>query len=229
MSSLRVPTLVVAIVVALAVACAPAPPAVDGDDGADLSLPFETTVLENGLELVLHEDHSDPIVAVAMLYHVGSARETPGRTGFAHLFEHLLFQNSENVGPGGFINGIPALGGTFNGGTSNDSTIYYAVVPSDALERVLWMESDRLGFFINTVNEPSLENEKQIVKNEKRQSYDNRPYGHTSSVVDANLFPEGHPRIAGRSSAHSTTCRRRRWRTSAGSTTDTTARRTPRS
>ena len=86
--------------------------------------------LDNGLDVVLHQDHSDPIVAVAMLYHVGSARETPGRTGFAHLFEHLLFQNLENVGPGGFINGIPALGGTFNGGTSNDSTIYYAVVPN---------------------------------------------------------------------------------------------------
>ena len=181
---------IVALVVALAVACAPAPPA---DDGADLSLPFETYVLDNGLEVVLHQDHSDPIVAVAMLYHVGSARETPGRTGFAHLFEHLLFQNSENVGPRGFLNGIPVLGGTFNGGTSNDSTIYYAVVPNDALARVLWMESDRLGFFINTVNEQGLENEKQIVKNEKRQSYDNRPYGHTSYVVDANLFPEGHP------------------------------------
>ena len=193
MTHLRAHRLIPTLLVALAVACAPAPPAVDGDTGADLSLPFERYVLDNGLEVVLHEDHSDPIVAVAMLYHVGSARETPGRTGFAHLFEHLLFQNSENVGPGGFINGIPALGGTFNGGTSNDSTIYYAVVPNDALERVLWMESDRLGFFINTVNDPSLENEKQIVKNEKRQSYDNRPYGHTSYVVDANLFPEGHP------------------------------------
>ena len=179
------------LLVALAAACAPALPADDG--AADLRLPFEAYVLDNGLEVVLHQDHSDPIVAVAMLYHVGSARETPGRTGFAHLFEHLLFQNSENVGPGGFINGIPTLGGIFNGGTSNDSTIYYAVVPNDALERVLWMESDRLGFFINTVNEPSLENEKQIVKNEKRQSYDNRPYGHTAYVVDSNLFPEGHP------------------------------------
>lgn len=193
MTDLRAHHIVPTLLGALAVACAPAPPAVDGDNGAELSLPFERYVLDNGLEVVLHQDHSDPIVAVAMLYHVGSARETPGRTGFAHLFEHLLFQNSENVGPGGFINGIPALGGTFNGGTSNDSTIYYAVVPNDALARVLWMESDRLGFFINTVNDPSLENEKQIVKNEKRQSYDNRPYGHTSYVIDANLFPEGHP------------------------------------
>jgi len=180
------------LLVALA-GCAASPVRPVGDDGAELQLPFEKYVLGNGLQVLLHEDHSDPIVAVAVLYHVGSARESPGRTGFAHLFEHLLFQNSENVGPGGFINGVPAIGGTFNGGTSNDSTIYYAVVPQDALERVLWMESDRLGFFINTVNEPSLENEKQIVKNEKRQSYDNRPYGHTGAVVDANLFPDRHP------------------------------------
>ena len=192
MNRLRVPHSIGAPLLALATACGPAaaPPA---DDEAELSLPFDTYVLDNGLEVVLHEDHSDPIAAVAMLYHVGSARETPGRTGFAHLFEHLLFQNSENVGPGGFLNGVPAIGGTFNGGTSNDSTIYYAVVPNDALERVLWMESDRLGFFINTVNEPGLESEKQIVKNEKRQSYDNRPYGHTSYVVDSTLFPENHP------------------------------------
>lgn len=175
-------------------ACAPAPPAETGADASgELELPFEEFTLDNGLQVLLHQDPSDPVVAVAVLYHVGSARETPGRTGFAHLFEHLLFQNSENVGPGGFINGVPALGGTFNGGTSNDTTIYYAVVPQDALERVLWMESDRLGFFINTVNEPSLENEKQIVKNEKRQSYDNRPYGHTGFVVDSHLYPEGHP------------------------------------
>ena len=175
-------------------ACTAVPPAgTDTDADTELRLPFEAYSLDNGLQVLLHEDHSDPVVAVAVLYHVGSARETPGRTGFAHLFEHLLFQNSENVGPGGFINGVPALGGTFNGGTSNDTTIYYAVVPQDALERVLWMESDRLGFFINTVNDPSLENEKQIVKNEKRQSYDNRPYGHTAFVVDSHLFPEGHP------------------------------------
>ena len=145
MNRLRVPHSIGAPLLALATACGPAaaPPA---DDEAELSLPFDTYVLDNGLEVVLHEDHSDPIAAVAMLYHVGSARETPGRTGFAHLFEHLLFQNSENVGPGGFLNGVPAIGGTFNGGTSNDSTIYYAVVPNDALERVLWMESDPARF-----------------------------------------------------------------------------------
>ena len=181
-----------AIVLALVTlsACTGSP---EPSDGAGLRIDFEKYELDNGLDVVLHQDDSDPIVAVALLYHVGSAREQPGRTGFAHLFEHLLFQNSENVGEGGFINGIPALGGTFNGGTSNDSTVYYEVVPRDALERVLWMESDRLGFFINTVNEPNLENEKQVVKNEKRQSVDNNPYGHTSDVLDSNLYPSDHP------------------------------------
>lgn len=163
------------------------------EETAALSIPFEKYQLDNGLEVVMHQDHSDPIVAIALLYHVGSARELPGRTGFAHLFEHLLFQSSENLEEGAFIRGIPALGGTFNGGTSNDMTIYFEAVPNDALERVLWMESDRLGFFINTVTQPRLENEKQIVKNEKRQGVDNVPYGHTSSVIDANLYPESHP------------------------------------
>ena len=168
-----------------------APPQLEETTG--LSIPFEKYRLDNGLEVVMHQDHSDPIVAIALLYHVGSARELPGRTGFAHLFEHLLFQSSENLEDGAFIRGIPALGGTFNGGTSNDMTIYFEAVPNDALERVLWMESDRLGFFINTVTQPRLENEKQIVKNEKRQGVDNVPYGHTSSVIDSNLFPASHP------------------------------------
>lgn len=163
------------------------------EETTGLSIPFEKYQLDNGLEVVMHQDHSDPIAAIALLYHVGSARELPGRTGFAHLFEHLLFQSSENLEDGAFISGIPALGGTFNGGTSNDMTIYFEAVPNDALERVLWMESDRLGYFINTVTQPRLENEKQIVKNEKRQGVDNVPYGHTSSVIDSNLFPESHP------------------------------------
>ncbi len=184
--------LLVSALVTLGCGGAASPPD-PGEVDEGLSIPFERYELANGLDVVLHQDDSDPIVAVALLYHVGSARELPGRTGFAHLFEHLLFQSSENLGEGGFINGIPALGGTFNGGTSNDSTVYYEVVPKDALERVLWMESDRLGFFINTVTEPRLENEKQIVKNEKRQGVDNNPYGHTNDVIDRALYPEGHP------------------------------------
>jgi zinc protease len=164
-----------------------------GSDGASLKVDFEKYTLPNGLQVVLHQDKSDPKVAVAIQYHVGSNREKPGKTGFAHFFEHMLFQNSENVGAGNFIKNVNALGGTFNGGTSNDGTVYFETVPSDALEQVLWMESDRMGFFINTVSDWGLENEKQVVKNEKRQGVDNRPYGHKDYVQVTNLYPEGHP------------------------------------
>ncbi len=159
----------------------------------EFTLDYEKFTLDNGLDVVLHQDTSDPKVAVAVLYHVGSNREKPGKTGFAHFFEHMLFQNSENVGAGNFIKYVNDLGGSFNGGTSPDQTIYYETVPSDALEKVLWMESDRMGFFINTISEWGLENEKQVVKNEKRQGVDNRPYGHKRDVQLKNLYPEGHP------------------------------------
>lgn len=162
-------------------------------EAAQFKIDFEKYTLENGLEVVLHRDNSDPKVAVAVLYHVGSNREKPGKTGFAHFFEHMLFQDSENVGPGNFIKTMNDLGGSFNGGTWTDGTIYYETVPSDALEKVLWMESDRMGFFINTVSEWGLENEKQVVKNEKRQGVDNRPYGHKEYVQLTNLYPAGHP------------------------------------
>jgi len=157
------------------------------------SLSMEKYQLANGLEVVLHQDKSDPVVAVAIQYHVGSNREKLGRTGFAHFFEHMLFQNSEHVGAGNFIKNIGNMGGTLNGGTWQDGTIYYEVFPHDGLEQVLWMESDRMGYFINTVTQEGLENEKQVVKNEKRQSIDNRPYGHTEYVTLTSLYPEGHP------------------------------------
>jgi len=157
------------------------------------NLAIDKYVLTNGLEVVLHQDKSDPVVAVAIQYHVGSNREVVGRTGFAHFFEHMLFQNSENVGAGKFIKNIGDMGGTLNGGTWQDGTIYYEVVPNDGLEKILWMESDRMGYFINTVTPEGLENEKQVVKNEKRQGVDNRPYGHTNYVMLKALYPEGHP------------------------------------
>lgn len=160
---------------------------------ASRNLAIEKYQLANGLDIVLHQDKSDPVVAVAILYHVGSNREVLGRTGFAHFFEHMLFQNSENVGAGNFIKNIGNMGGTLNGGTWQDGTIYYEVVPSDGLEKILWMESDRMGYFINTVTQEGLENEKQVVKNEKRQGVDNRPYGHTEYVMLKALYPEGHP------------------------------------
>lgn len=168
-------------------------PAKQNQVQAAMNLYIEKYKLDNGLEIVLHQDKSDPIVAAAIVYHVGSNRELPGKTGFAHFFEHMLFQNSENVGPGKFIKNIGGFGGTLNGGTWQDGTIYYEVFPKDALEKVLWMESDRMGYFINTVNQAGLENEKQVVKNEKRQRVDNQPYGHTDYVTLKALYPDGHP------------------------------------
>ncbi len=159
----------------------------------ELTIPYERFELDNGLTVVLHQDRSDPIVAVATLVHVGSSREEPGRTGFAHFFEHMSFNDSENVPRGANRKRIEELGGSRNGGTNRDHTIYYEVVPSDSLEKILWIDSDRLGYMINTVTKGALENEKQVVKNEKRQRVDNAPYGHTGSVVNRNLYPEGHP------------------------------------
>jgi zinc protease len=161
---------------------------------AQFSVDFEKITLENGLEVIFHKDDSDPVVAVALTFHVGSAREIPGRTGFAHLFEHLLFLESENLGRGGLDEMSSRVGGSgANGSTSRDRTNYFQTVPNDALEKMIWAEADKLGFFINTVNEMVLEKEKQVVKNEKRQGVDNAPYGHTAYVIGKNLYPEGHP------------------------------------
>ena len=148
----------------------------------DFSLPYEKFVLDNGLQVVLHEDKSDPIVSVAIQYHVGSAREKPGKTGFAHLFEHMLFQRSEHLGRNEFFKKIGELGGSFNGATGPDGTVYYETVPRDALEKVLWMESDRMGFFINTVTRKGLEREIDVVSNEKRQ-YEIRPFGQSNGMM----------------------------------------------
>ncbi|MAW94516.1 MULTISPECIES: pitrilysin family protein [unclassified Leeuwenhoekiella] len=160
---------------------------------AKLSIDYEKYELENGLNVVLHQDKSDPIVSVAIQYGVGSNREKKGRTGFAHLFEHMLFQESENVPQDQFFKTIQDAGGTLNGGTWQDGTVYYEVVPNNALETVLWLESDRMGFLINTVTESAFANQQEVVQNEKRQRVDNNPYGHTSWVIDKNLFPDGHP------------------------------------
>lgn len=159
----------------------------------DFSIPFEKYTLGNGLEVILHQDHSDPVVAVASIFHVGSNREVPGRTGFAHFFEHMSFNDSENVPRGANRKYIEELGGSRNGGTWNDGTVYYEVVPTDALEKIFWIDSDRMGFMINTVTQEALEREKQVVKNEKRQRVDNQPYGYTEEVIRRELYPEGHP------------------------------------
>lgn len=160
----------------------------------EFNVEFEKFKLDNGLEVIFHIDRSDPVVAVSLTAHVGSAREKEGRTGFAHLFEHLLFLESENLGKGGLDKMTARIGGSgANGSTSRDRTNYLQTVPNDALEKMIWAEADKLGWFINTVTDPVLAKEKQVVKNEKRQGVDNQPYGHTSYVIDKNLYPKDHP------------------------------------
>lgn len=159
-----------------------------------LNIDFEKFTLDNGLEVVLHVDRSDPVVAINLAVHVGSSREVAGRTGFAHLFEHLLFLDSENLGYGGLDEMNTRIGGEgTNGFTTHDMTQYFQAVPADALEKVIWAEADKLGFFINTVTENVVANEKQVVKNEKRQRVDNRPYGHNWYIINKALYPEDHP------------------------------------
>ncbi|MEX2479070.1 MAG: pitrilysin family protein [Gracilimonas sp.] len=160
----------------------------------EFSVDYEKFTLDNGLEVILHKDDSDPVTAVALTFHVGSAREKEGRTGFAHLFEHLLFLESENLGKGGLDQMSSRIGGSgANGSTSRDRTNYFQTVPSDALEKMIWAEADKMGYFINTVTESVLAKEKQVVKNEKRQGVDNAPYGHASYVIGKNMYPESHP------------------------------------
>jgi zinc protease len=163
------------------------------NDNAKLSVDFEKYELANGLDVILHQDKSDPIVSLAVQYGVGSNREKTGRTGFAHLFEHMLFQESENVPQDQFFKKIQDAGGTLNGGTWKDGTIYYETVPNNAMEMMMWLESDRMGWFINTVTEPAFENQQEVVQNEKRQRVDNNPYGHTGWVIDKAIYPESHP------------------------------------
>ncbi|HPJ59282.1 MAG TPA: pitrilysin family protein [Bacteroidales bacterium] len=158
-----------------------------------LSVDYEKYIMPNGLQVILHEDHSDPMMAYAIMYHVGSSREIPGKTGFAHLFEHLLFGGSENVEPGKFDLVIEGVGGSNNGFTSRDVTTYFEMFPKNALEKVLWLESDRMGFFINSVTQRLLAIQQNVVLNEKRQTVDNAPYGFTQEAIYKNLYPEDHP------------------------------------
>jgi zinc protease len=159
----------------------------------ELNIDYEKYTLANGLDVILHIDRSDPIVALAVQYHVGSNREVKGRTGFAHLFEHMMFQRSENVPEDQFFKLIQDAGGMLNGGTSNDATTYFEIVPNNALEKIIWMESDRMGFMINTVTKKSFAVQQNVVQNERRQSVDNRPYGFTQEVIAKNFYPDGHP------------------------------------
>jgi zinc protease len=159
----------------------------------EFKLDYDKYTLDNGLQVILHQDNSDPIAAVALQFHVGSNRETPGKTGFAHLFEHIMFQQSQNVPQDQFFKLIQGNGGTLNGGTWQDGTIYYEIVPNNALELALWLEADRMGFMLPTLTYDAFQNQQDVVQNEKKQNYDNQPYGQTSYLIGKLLYPEGHP------------------------------------
>ena len=167
------------------VAAAPAAPRVQ--------VAYTQFTLPNGLHVILHEDHTVPMVSVNMWYHVGSAREKPGRTGFAHLFEHLMFEGSAHVKPGEFDTLLEAVGGENNGSTENDRTNYWENVPSNAIEIPLFLESDRMGYLVDSLSPTRVEAQRNVVKNERRQSYENRPYGMADIALSEMLFPEGHP------------------------------------
>ena len=171
-------------------ACGPSKP--DRAD-AELQIDFERHTLDNGLTVLIHEDHSDPVVHVDVTYHVGSAREELGKSGFAHLFEHMMFQGSEHVDDEEHIKTITEAGGSMNGTTNRDRTNYFETVPANQLETVLWLEADRMGFFLPAITQEKFEIQRATVKNEKQQNYGNRPYGRTFELITKALYPYGHP------------------------------------
>jgi zinc protease len=158
-----------------------------------IEVPYTRFTLPNGLTVLLHEDHSIPMVSVNVWYHVGSGREVPGRTGFAHLFEHIMFEGSGHVPEGQFDLLLEAAGGDNNGSTNPDRTNYWENVPSNALELALFLESDRMGFLLDAMSPATVDGQRDVVKNERRQSYENRPYGMATILLGENLYPEGHP------------------------------------
>ena len=154
---------------------------------------FEKYTLPNGLEVILHEDHSTPIVTVDTWYHVGSGDEQVGRTGFAHLFEHIMFMGSQNVPVGAFDQMLEAAGADNNGSTTEDRTNYYENLPSNALALALWLDADRMGFLLPTMDLAKLNLQRDVVKNERRQRVDNQPYGRADETILAALYPKTHP------------------------------------
>jgi zinc protease len=158
-----------------------------------IEVAYTQFTLPNGLRVILHEDHSVPIATVNTWFHVGSAREKPGRTGFAHLFEHLMFMGSGHVKPGEFDQWLEAAGGENNASTGNDRTNYYINVPSNALDLALFLESDRMAYLLDAMSPKTVDAQRDVVKNERRQSYENRPYGMASIELDKMLWPSNHP------------------------------------
>lgn len=161
--------------------------------GNEIVIPFEKYVLPNGLTVIVSEDHSDPVVHVDVTYHVGSAREETGKSGFAHFFEHMMFEGSDHVADKEHFKVVTESGGTLNGSTNRDRTNYYETVPSNQLEKMLWLESDRMGFLLDAVTQQKFEIQRETVKNERGQNYDNRPYGLAGEVTSKALYPYGHP------------------------------------
>jgi len=161
--------------------------------GSEIVIPYEKYVLSNGLTVVLHEDHSDPLVHVDVTYHVGSAREEIGKSGFAHFFEHMMFQGSDHVADEQHFKIVTEAGDTLNGSTNRDRTNYFQTVPSNQLEKMLWLEADRMGFLLDSVTQRKFEIQRSTVKNERGQNYDNRPYGLLQEYTAKNLYPYGHP------------------------------------
>jgi zinc protease len=157
-----------------------------------MNIAFSKHTLPNGLDVLLHEDRACPIVAVNLWYHVGSKNEVPGRTGFAHLFEHLMFEGSKHHDKG-YFQPLQGAGASLNGSTNADRTNYWEVVPSNALELALWMESDRMGYLLPALTEAKFSNQRDVVLNERRQNYENRPYGLAPMAMLAALFPPDHP------------------------------------
>jgi zinc protease len=191
------PTVLAVVALAIATpALAQTPPAsapVSGAASPKIDVKYSQFMLPNGLTVILHEDHAVPLVSTNMWYHVGSAREKPGRTGFAHLFEHLMFMGSGHVKPGEFDDWLEGVGGTNNGSTENDRTNYWINVPSNAIELALFLESDRMGYLLDSMTPKTVDAQRDVVKNERRQSYENRPYGQAQLLLGELLYPEGHP------------------------------------
>ena len=170
-------------------ATAAAPVAAD-----EVELEFESYTLDNGLQVILHHDPRAPTVAVNLWYHVGSGDEVPGKSGFAHLFEHMMFQGAKHIGEDVHFDVLREIGATgINGTTNSDRTNYYEIVPRHELETALWLESDRMGYLLDLLSEESFANQRDVVRNERRQNYDDRAYGRSRFAVAAAMYPEGHP------------------------------------